>query len=197
MKYFTEGNKNMNNSLIESISIIVEEACKSKNNIFGYGIWSHHIVPMIKLGHQLAKDYEADIEIVTIAILLHDLAGIKDQTKREKHHIYGSEEAGIILESYNYPKNRIELIQKCIKNHRGSVNNKKGSSEEICVADIDAMAHISEIGSLFYVVYKEMGMDIEQGNTWIKDKIKRDWNKMSEKGRIKFQNKYDQIIDIL
>jgi hypothetical protein len=38
-----EGKNSMNNLLINKISITVEEACKSKNNIFGYGIWSHHI----------------------------------------------------------------------------------------------------------------------------------------------------------
>ncbi len=187
----------MNDLIISKIATLVEEACKSDNNNFGYGIWSHHIKPMLIIGQELAIEYNADTEIVIIAILLHDLAGIKDEKKRKEHHIYGADEADTILRSYNYPDKKIEIIKKCIMNHRGSVNNPKGTPEEICVADADAMAHITEIGSLFYVVYKEMNMDIDQGINWIKDKIKRDWNKMSEKGQIKLKDKYDQIQNIL
>jgi len=82
-------------------------------------------------------------------------------------------------------------------NHRGSVNNPKCSPEEICVADADAMAHITENGSLFYMAYREMNMDIDQGINWIRNKISRDWNKMSENGRIRFKDRYEQILSIL
>jgi hypothetical protein len=33
----------MNQELIRDITQIVVAACKSANNKFGYGIWSHHI----------------------------------------------------------------------------------------------------------------------------------------------------------
>ena len=76
----------MDNVLIEQIALTVENACKSESNIFGYGIWTHHIKPMISIAQELAKQYKADIEIVTIATLLHDLAGIKDDTKSKERH---------------------------------------------------------------------------------------------------------------
>jgi hypothetical protein len=44
-------------NIINDLTVLVENACKSKNNIFGYGIWSHHIKPMIPLGQKLADDY--------------------------------------------------------------------------------------------------------------------------------------------
>lgn len=187
----------MNTELINQLLIHVEDACKSPNNPFGFGIWSHHIKPMIEIGRKLAKDYNADTEVVIIAVLLHDLAAIKDGSKRKEHHIFGAEEAKTILTKYNYSNNKIELVQKCILNHRGSVNNPKSTIEEICVADADAIAHIQEIGSLFYVAYKEMDMDIDEGMSWIRGKIQRDWNKMSERGMKQFKNKYNEIMKIL
>ena len=154
--------------IINDLKILVENACKSKNNIFGYGIWSHHIKPMIPLGQKLADEYGADKEIVTIAILLHDLAGIENEHNCKEHHLIGQERAEKILQEYNYPIEKINKIKLCILNHRSSVNNDKTSIEEMCVADADAIIHLLEIGSLFYAVYKEMGKNIEEGQKWIK-----------------------------
>ncbi len=187
----------MNSDLINKLSIYAENACKSPLNPFGYGIWSHHIKPMVQIGKELASEYHADEEIVVIAVLLHDLSAIKDGAKKKEHHVFGAQEAQAYLLNENYPPEKTELVMKCILNHRGSVNNPKGTAEEICVADADAVAHIQEIGSLFYVAYKEMNMSIDDGIEWIKSKIQRDWNKMSEKGRRKFKKKYDEIIAIL
>jgi uncharacterized protein len=55
--------------IINELSILVENACKSDKNIFGYGIWSHHIKPMMPLGEKLAEEYGGDKEIITISIL--------------------------------------------------------------------------------------------------------------------------------
>ncbi|MEK6263767.1 MAG: HD domain-containing protein [Clostridium sp.] len=187
----------MDNTLIEKLTELVENACKSKSNKYGYGIWSHHIKPMLQISTKLASFYNADEEIVIIATLLHDLAGIRDNSKTKEHHIYGSIEAEEILRKYNYPDDRIEKVKRCILNHRGSFNNFNDIFEEICVADADAMAHIEQIGSLFYLVYKEMDMEIEEGIQYIKGKINRDWHKMSEKSKEIFKYKYESVIDII
>lgn len=177
--------------------IMVENDCRADENIYGYGIWSHHIKPMLSITKELASTYDADEEIVIIATLLHDLAGIKDASKAQQHHIYGAMEAEKILKSYNYPADRIELVKNCIINHRGSVNNPKGSIEEICVADSDAMAHIQELSSLFYLVYKEMKLSIEEGTAFIKNKINRDWDKMSDRSKRIFEDRYLAVVNIL
>jgi HD superfamily phosphodiesterase len=187
----------LENNIIESLMNIVENACKADVNIYGYGIWSHHIKPMLSISKELALTYVADTEIVTISTLLHDLAGIKDASMAKEHHIYGALQAEELLKSYNYPVDRIELVKKCIINHRGSVNNTKGSIEEICLADSDAIAHIQEVSSLFYLVYKEMNLSIEEGTKFIKNKITRDWNKMSSKGQSILENRYLAVMNIL
>jgi len=107
----------MDQTLIYSLFTIVEDVCKSDANVFGYGIWPHHIKLMISIAQRLADEYHAD-----------------------------------------------------------------------------AMAHIQELSSLFYVAYKEIGMDIDEGLAWIGEKIRRDWDKMSEPGREKFKSRYKEIL---
>jgi uncharacterized protein len=184
-------------NIIEDLYLLTEHACKSKNNIFGYGIWSHHIKPMIPLGQKLAEEYGADKEIVTIAILLHDLVSIEDKKNCKEHHIIGAERAEKILEKYNYPKEKIEHIKLCILNHRSSVHNNKNSIEEICVADADAIIHLLEIASLFYAAYKEMGKSIEEGQNWIREKLEKDYKKLSDRSKNKYKDEFDHAIQLL
>jgi uncharacterized protein len=106
----------MNEILINELSTYAEKLCKADDNIFGYGIWSHHIKPMIEIAKEIAKSFGADQEIVVISVILHDLAGIKDRTKRNEHHIYGAVLAEEILKNYQYPNDKIEIIKKCIMN---------------------------------------------------------------------------------
>jgi len=42
-------------NLVDRIEKIVEEACKKNTNIFGYGIWSHHITQVVKNGLKFTK----------------------------------------------------------------------------------------------------------------------------------------------
>ena len=183
--------------IINDLNILVENACKSDKNIFVYGIWSHHIKPMIPLGQKLAEEYGGDKEIVTIAILLHDLVSIEDENNSKEHHKIGAGRAEEILKRYNYPQERIERVKLCILNHRSSVNNNKSSIEEICVADADAIIHLLEISSLYYAAYKEMGKTIEEGQGWIKVKLEKDYKKLSEKSKEKYKKEFDMIIKLL
>ena len=183
--------------IIKDLTILVENACKSNNNIFGYGIWSNHIKPMLSLGQKLAEEYEADKEIVVISILLRDLAGIENKEHAKEHHIIGAQRAEEILQHYNYPKDKLDKIKKCILNHRSSVNNYKNTVEEKCVADADAIIHLFEIGSLFYAAYKEMGKNLEDGQRWIKEKLEKDYKKLSKKGKEKYKNEFESVLKIL
>ena len=183
--------------LISKLATFVVDACKSENNIYGYGIWSHHIKPMIPLGQKLADEYNANKEIVTISILLHDLAGIENADNTKEHHIIGAERAEELLLNYNYPREKIDTVKKCILNHRSSVNNCKNSVEEVCVADADGIIHLLEIGSLFFAAYKEMGKSIDEGQKWIKEKLEKDFKKLSEKSKEKYGNNFKKMIAAL
>lgn len=184
-------------NLISEIAREVEGTCRSKNNIFGYGVWSHHIMSVVEYAKLLAIELGADIEITQLAALLHDYAGIKDYTMYNEHHVYGGIEAEKLLRAYKYPQERIDRVKECIFAHRGSVPIDKRSLEAICVADADAIAHIVNIPSLLYLAYNQKNMTIEDGAKWVQDKIERSYNKLSIHGRSIIEQKYSESKNLL
>ncbi|KKQ32264.1 MAG: Metal-dependent phosphohydrolase HD sub domain protein [candidate division TM6 bacterium GW2011_GWF2_37_49] len=183
--------------IINSIETLVRDACMRKTNAFGQGIWTHHIVFVVKYSKMLAQMLGADQEIVEIASLLHDYAGIKDFACSEEHHIHGAQEAETILKAFNYPDDKIEKVKQCVLSHRGSVVIQKNSPEEICVASADAMAHIDQIASLLYAAFNERGKSIEDGKTWVREKLKRSWNKLCPEAQDIVKHKYECALEIL
>ncbi|MEG2656835.1 MAG: HD domain-containing protein [Clostridium sp.] len=187
----------LHEQMIEEIERLVEDACKSDSNAFGYGIWSHHIVYVVKCAKQLAEKLSADSEIVEIAALLHDYAGIKDCMLAEEHHIYGAVEAERILIEFNYPKDRIEKVKDCIITHRGSVPMKRLTQEAECIASADAMTHIFQVPSLLHLAYVTHGMGIDEGKEWVLKKIERSMNKLCPEAKEMVQDHYLKVKEVL
>jgi uncharacterized protein len=181
----------------KEIEKIVEEACKAETNVFGYGIWTHHITQVVKIGKKLAGQFNADPEIVKISALLHDYAGIKDHKLHKEHHIYGAIEAEKILKKLNYPSDKIEAVKHCIENHRGSMKSGKKSPEAECLTNADAIAHIENIPSLLYLVFVKFEMDIDDGVERVRKKLKRSWNKLNPDMKNIIKDKYEAANKIL
>lgn len=169
--------------LMNSTAEAVEEACRASSNSFGFGIWSHHILPMTLLAPELAKLHRADVEIVMFAVLLHDYAAIKDPAFVEDHHLHGAREARSILTAGHYPPDRVARVEQCILTHRGSTPRERTTADSKCVADCDAIVHLRELPSMFYVAYGHLNMEIDQGWQWLREKLDRDWEKLSPVGR--------------
>lgn len=183
--------------MIDEIEKIVEDACKRDSNSFGYGIWSHHIVFVAKYAKQLAEKLGADSEIVEIAALLHDYAGIKDIAMAEEHHIYGAVEAERILNEFHYPQAKIQSVMDCILTHRGSVPMKRLTREAECIASADAMAHIFQVPSLLHLAYVKHGLRIDEGKEWVLKKIERSMNKLCPEAKEMVHEHYLKIKEVL
>ena len=183
--------------MTEEIERIVEDACKSDSNAFGYGIWSHHIVYVVKYAKQLAEKLSADSEIVEIAALLHDYAGIKDITMAEEHHIHGAVEAERILTKFNYPQDKIKIVKDCIITHRGSVPMKRLTQEAECIASADSMAHIYQVPSLLHLAYVNHQMGIDEGKEWVLNKIERSMNKLCPEAKDMVREHYLLVREVL
>jgi len=176
--------------IINEVRKIVEEQCKSKENIYGYGAWKHHINIVVKYSKILAKKMGGDIEIVELAALLHDYASVKDYDLYKDHHIHSSNLANKILSELEYPSEKIEQVKKCIYSHRASMNIRRNTIEEICVSSADAMAHIDQIPSLLHLAYVSKGMDIDEGAKWVCEKIERSWEKLCDEAKEIIKDKY-------
>lgn len=113
------------------------------------------------------------------------------------HHIIGASIAEKFLIKVGYPKDKIDLVKKCILNHRGSKLMEKTSPEEVCIADCDAMAHFYSVPSLLSMVYREKKLGIDEGSKFVLDKLERSYNKMSDRGKQLVKKQYDSAKDIL
>lgn len=163
----------------------------------GYDFWEDHIKYVVDNAVYLAKEYGADVEIVELGALLHDIAMPSNIGPREEHHIYGAEIAEELLLKYNYPQDRIERVKQCVLNHRGSKDLPRNTLEEECVADADVMAHFDSIPSLFSLAFKELDLDLKEGTEYVKNKLERDYTKLSDRTKVLLQERYKNIMGVL
>lgn len=185
------------NMVIRELERIVEAACASETNTFGYGIWTHHVTQVVEYGRRLAGLSGADAEIVVIAALLHDYASIKDIEVADNHHLFGALEADKVLTALAYPPERIEIVKQCILSHRASVPMARRSLEAQCLADADAMAHIEQVPSLLFYVFVQRHMDIVSGTQWVHDKLERSWGKLSRQAQDMMTEQYQAALRTL
>ena len=171
--------------------------CEKSKQKDGYDFWNEHIKYVVDNAVKLAKEYGADIEIVELGALLHDIAMPSEYGDREEHHIYGAEIAEELLTKLNYPKDRIEKVKNCVLNHRSRGKSQRNTIEEQCVADADVIAHFDCIPSLFSLVYNKMNLSISDGAEYVKRKLERDYNKLSPRTKEKLKERYDKIMEVL
>ena len=171
------------NDIIKEIYDEVKRRCMLPSNAYGIGAWDHHIELVYKIAIEICYKYGAKHDIVALAALLHDIASVTDKSYTEEHHIIGAQMAEELLSSYQISREDLELIKKCILNHRGSRLVEKTTPEEICLADADAMAHFYSVPSLLRMVYVEKNMSIDEGAEFVYKKLERSYTKLSDKGK--------------
>ena len=186
----------MRTDILECLQEDIYERCRKPTNKFGMGCY-YHIEAVVKNGELLAGKYGADKEVVMIASWLHDIASITDYALYEEHHLHGAEMAREILTKLSYDEAKIALVQKCIRNHRGSVHIEKSSVEELCVADADAISHFDSVPSLLYLAYVERQMSIEDGKEFVKGKLERSFRKLSDTCKEYYKEKYYNVMEVL
>ena len=187
----------MTETVKNRIEQIVEQACAADTNIFGYGIWTHHILQVVQNAKRLAPRFDADPEIVEFAALLHDYASIKDKALYADHHIHSPIEAEKLLKRFGYPKEKTEAVKDAIATHRASITFEHRRAEGACLANADAMSHIEQAPSLLYLAYIHHGMGIDEGKTWVKEKLQRSWQKLRADVQDLVRDTYEAALKVL
>ncbi len=168
---------------IQEIETMVREACYAPTNVFGKGIWNHHIKWVVKFGSMLAEETGANHLVINLAALLHDYASIKSFALYTNHHIHGVKEAERILGPMGFSPKTIEEVSHCILTHRGSLSMERRTIEALCVADADAMAHFVGVPSLLTYAAQGKGLDATEAVLWVEKKLGRSWNKLSPQAK--------------
>jgi len=162
--------------IIEKIKNFVEEECKKPSSKFGYDPFPFHFVHVVRHADDLNKKLGGDREVILIAAWLHDIGSII--YGREDHHITGAKVAEEKLKELNYPIEKIELVKKCILNHRGSKQLAHESIEEKIVAEADVMSNFDNIAGIFKVAF--IYEDLNQGaaRESVRQKLENKWKQL-------------------
>ncbi len=184
-------------NIVELIKEELLKRCKESKDSDGFDFWEDHIKYVVDNAVALAKKYGADVEIVELGALLHDIAMPSNIGPQEEHHIYGAQIAEELLTKYNYPQDKIERVKQCVLNHRGINDLPRNTIEEEIIADADAMAHFDSIPALFSHAFKELNLGLHEGTEYVKKKLERDYNKLSAKTRELLKDRYKNIMEVL
>jgi uncharacterized protein len=184
-------------NIVETVKeYVIEKSDEYKNNANDhYDFWNEHIKYVYKESIMLANKYNANLEIVSLGALLHDIALINKVGDRKDHHINGEIIAKELLTKYNYDIDKMNRVLKCVYNHRSSKNAT--SIEEKCVADADILAHFDNIPMLFNSGFNRNNLNLNEVKEWLKEVFTKDYNDLSEDTKILFKDKYELIKSII
>jgi len=157
-------------NVIQEIKNFVENECKKPSSKYGYDPFPFHFVPVVNYAKKLADKLGGNKEVILIAAWLHDIGSIIHG--RDNHHITGAQIAEEKLNELEYSPEKIELVKKCILNHRGSQQNSRESIEEQIVAEADILANFDNIAGLFKVALVHENLDQGEVRESVKRKLK-------------------------
>ena len=185
--------------IVNNIKAELLKRCEAYKEKHGYDFWNDHIKYVVKNSIELAKKYGADVEIVELGALLHDIAMPSEFGPREEHNVYGVQIAEELLTQLNYPEDRKERVKECVLRHRGSKSLPRNTIEEECVADADVMAHFDCIPSMFHLAFgkNDLDLSLEEGAEFVKKKLERDYNKLSDRTKLELKDRYENIMKVL
>lgn len=182
-------------NIVEKVRKHIYEKYHDDKKGDGINMYDTHVQYVVEYAKQLAKKLNADIDIVEISALIHDIGKLNGE--EENHHIKGAEYAEKYLQKLNYPQEKIDRVKHCILAHRGSLSIPRETKEAECVASADAMAHFRNISDMFYFVYHDLRESSEKGKEMIKDKLERSFNKMIPEGQEIVKDRYNAVMKIL
>src|SRR3989337_2717645 len=114
----------MNDSAFEEIKERSQEFCKHSHHD------KSHVERVYHLAVRIAKEENADLDVVKAAVLLHDIArAMEDEGKIADHASEGSKMAKKILEKVGFPNEKAVKVINCIGAHRFKKGVQAESSE--------------------------------------------------------------------
>lgn len=179
-------------NIIEKVKQFVEDECKKPTSKYGYEPFENHFAPVVKYAKQLALETGANLEVVEIAGWLHDIGSI--MIGRKDHHVTGAKIAEQKLREFDYPKEKIQLVKKCILHHRGSQNFDQETLEEQILAEADAMSAFESLPGIFKAAFVYENKNQEEARKSVLQKMENKWNQLKfEKSKEIVRPKYEAV----
>ncbi|MFA5820938.1 MAG: HD domain-containing protein, partial [Candidatus Gracilibacteria bacterium] len=107
-----------------------------------------HTLRVRALALHIGQREHADLEIIELAALLHDIARAKEDEKSGSidHAVLGAKLASKILKKLSYPKEKISRVAHCIECHRFRNKHTPKTLEAKVLFDADKLDSIGAVG---------------------------------------------------
>ncbi|ASI98093.1 HD domain-containing protein [Thermococcus celer] len=134
-----------------------------------------HVERVFNLCMHMGKEEGADLEVLALAALLHDVARpLESAGKVDDHAVEGARIARSYLKSLGYPEERIAAVAHAIEAHRFSRGPEPRTLEAKILSDADKLDAIGAIGVARVFMYSgEHGRDVEASLRHFEEKILR------------------------
>lgn len=185
------------NSLIDEITqyVIQQSEKYKKESDDSYDFWNEHVRYVCREALELAQRYHADMEIVALGALLHDIALIEKAGDRKDHHLNGKTLSAQILDSFSCPEETKEKVLGCVLHHRSAKNAE--NIEELCVCDADILAHFDNIPKLFNSAFNRHGVSLNEVREWMRASFEHDFDDLSDRTKEIFRERYNTIRSVI
>jgi uncharacterized protein len=135
-----EVNNLLNWTMEELENIVKEKMSDIKNTAHSYG----HVERVCKIATLLAEREDADLKLVRLGSILHDIG----RAVGEPHNETGARLASEVLRELGYPEEMIEKVARIVFLHRQSLGHELETLEERIVWDADKIDLIGVTGVL-------------------------------------------------
>ena len=132
-----------------------------------------HVERVFNLCMHIGREENADLEVLALSSLLHDIARpLEDSGKVEDHAVESARIARRFLKSLGYPEEKVEAVVHAIEAHRFSRGPEPRTLEAKILSDADKLDAIGAIGIARVFMYSgEHGRDIEASLRHFEEKI--------------------------
>ncbi|NPA47096.1 MAG: HD domain-containing protein [Thermococci archaeon] len=132
-----------------------------------------HVERVFNLCMSIGRREGADLEILALASLLHDVARPLEEAGRVKDHaVEGARIARRYLREIGYPEDRTEAVARAIEAHRFSRGPAPDTLEAKILSDADKLDAMGAVGVARVFMYSgEHGRDVETSLRHFEEKI--------------------------
>ncbi|WP_068541821.1 HD domain-containing protein [Thermodesulfatator autotrophicus] len=107
-----------------------------------------HVKRVLRLAEHLARAEGADLDVVRVAALFHDIGRAEEKRTKGKvcHAAYGAEQVKKILARYGLPADFIERVAEAIASHRFRSKKRLKTLEARVLFDADKLDALGAVG---------------------------------------------------
>ncbi len=164
------------NKLEEKVKSLYQE--KNPNRA-DWADWllDNHVLVVADYANELAKKYNAHVELAKAAALLHDIADVNTKRSDKKHGEISLQMARALLHEAGFNKDEIALVvDDAIRFHSCNDDEHPASIEGKILATADSLAHLKTDFYLFATWALGKEMTLTEIKSWTLKKIERDYH---------------------